>query len=328
MFKIGCVKIANPFILAPMSGKTNLPFRLIIKKMGAALVHTEMISSEGLIRGQKKTLEYLESDPKERPVAVQLFGTDPESMAKSAQIVEQKGLDIVDLNMGCPAKKILKNGAGAALMRNSQRVADIVSSVRKNTKAPITVKIRSGWSPTEENYLHIARIIEDCGADAITIHPRYTKQGFSGKADWQIIKNIKDAVNIPVIGSGDVTDVHDAISMKDLTGCDGVMIGRETLRNPWIFKQILQVQGTGEPFYPGLHSWHELIIEHFSLLEKYFGEKRASNQIRGILLCYSKGLPKRKELRSLISEIDGKTSFLSLINSYFEQVSGGTLHED
>jgi tRNA-dihydrouridine synthase B len=328
MFKIGFVKIANPFILAPMSSKTNLPFRLIIKKMGASLVTTEMISCEGLTRGQKKTIEYLESDPKERPLAVQLFGADPESMAKSAQIVEQRGLDIVDLNMGCPAKKIVKNGAGAALMRKPQCVAGIVSSVRKNTKTPITVKIRSGWSPAEANYLHISKIIEDCGADAITIHPRYTNQGFSGKADWQIIKNIKDSVHIPVIGSGDVTDVHDAISMKGLTGCDGVMIGREALRNPWIFKQILHLEQTGQPFHPSLDSWRALILQHFSLLEKFFGEKRASNHMRGILLCYSKGLPKRKQLRSLISEIDGKVSFLSLLNRYFEQALGDASYED
>jgi tRNA-dihydrouridine synthase B len=328
MFKIGRVKIANPFILAPMSGKTNLPFRLIVKKMGAALVYTEMISSEGLTRGQKKTAAYLETDLNERPLAAQLFGADPQSMAKAAQIVEQAGLDIVDLNMGCPAKKILKNGAGAALMRSPQRIAQIVSLVRKSTNTPLTVKIRSGWSPAEANYLQISRIIEDCGAEAITIHPRYTKQGFSGMADWHVIKEIKDAVHIPVIGSGDVTDVHHAIAMKERTGCDGVMIGREALKNPWIFMQILHVQDNGELFHPTLDSWRSLIIEHFSLLENYFGEKRASNHMRGVLLHYSRSLPKTKKLRSLISGLDGKPSFLSLINSYFEHVSGGTLHED
>lgn len=328
MFKIAALDIANSFILAPMSGKTSLPFRLIIKKMGAALVHTEMISSEGLIRGQKKTAGYLQTHLNEAPLAAQLFGADPQNMAEAAKIVEQTGLDIVDLNMGCPAKKILKNGAGAALLRTPHRIARIVSAVRKKIEIPLTVKIRSGSSPTEANYVQVSKIIEDSGADAITIHPRYTKQGFSGMANWQVIKEIKNALHIPVIGSGDVTDVRLAIAMREQTGCDGVMIGREALKNPWIFKQILHLQQTGQPFHPSLDSWRALILEHFSLLENYFGEKSASNQIRGVLLHYSKSLPKTKKLRSLISDLDGRLSFLSLINSYFDQVSGSALHEN
>jgi len=328
MLRIGSVKLKNSLVLAPMAGKTNLPFRLLIKKMGAGLVTTEMISSEGLTRGHKKTFEYLATHLDEKPLAVQLFGADPERIALSAQIAEEKGLDIIDINMGCPVKKIVKNGAGSALMRKPREAAKIVSDVRKKTTLPLTVKIRSGWSPKEENYLDIAKIIEDCGADGITIHPRCTTQGFSGKADWQVIKNIKEAVHIPVIGSGDIIGAYSAIEMKDETGCDGVMIGRAALKNPWIFKQILELEKTGKIYLPGIDSWHELIKEHFFLLEKYYGEKRGANMIKGPLLYYTKGLPKKAIIKGLIPEIEGKRSFLSIINRYFEGIAGESLYED
>jgi len=328
MLKIGHVKLKNSLILAPMAGKTNLPFRLLIKKMGAGLVTTEMISSEGLTRGHKKTFEYLATHSDEKPLAVQLFGADPERIALSAQIAEEKGLDIIDINMGCPVKKIVKNGAGSALMRKPREAAKIVSDVRKKTTLPLTVKIRSGWSPQEENYLDIARILEECGADGITIHPRYSTQGFSGKANWQVIKNIKETVHLPVIGSGDVIGAYSAIEMRTETGCDGVMIGRAALQNPWIFKQIVELEETGKLFLPEIDSWHELIKEHFFLIERYYGEKKGANMMKGSLLYYTKGLPKKKIIRERIPEIDGKRSFLSIINRYFEGIAGDTLYED
>jgi nifR3 family TIM-barrel protein len=328
MLRIGSVKLKNSLVLAPMAGKTNLPFRLLIKKMGADLVNTEMVSSEGLTRGQRKTFEYLETHPDERPLSVQIFGADPERMAMSAKIIEEKGLDIVDINMGCPVKKVVKNGAGSAIMRKPRDVARIVTAVRKKTTLPLTVKIRSGWSSKEENYLEIGRIIEDCGADGITIHPRFTAQGFSGKADWQVIKNIKEAVHIPVIGSGDVVDAYSAIEMKADTGCDGVMIGRAAIKNPWIFKQILELEKTGKIYLPGIELWHELIKEHFFLLVKYYGEKRGTNMMKGPLLNYTRGLPKKKIIKGLIPEIEGKRSFLSIINRYFEGIAGEKLYED
>lgn len=328
MLRIGSVKLKNSLVLAPMAGKTNLPFRLLIKKMGADLVTTEMVSSEGLTRGQRKTFEYLETHPDERPLSVQIFGADPERMAMSAKIIEEKGLDIVDINMGCPVKKVVKNGAGSAIMRKPRDVARIVTAVRKKTTLPLTVKIRSGWSSKEENYLEIGRIIEDCGADGITIHPRFTAQGFSGKADWQVIKNIKEIVHIPVIGSGDVVDAYSAIEMKADTGCDGVMIGRAAIKNPWIFKQILELEKTGKIYLPGIELWHELIKEHFFLLVKHYGEKRGTNMMKGPLLSYTKGLPKKKIIKGLIPEIEGKRSFLSIINRYFEGIAGEKLYED
>jgi len=193
MLTIGTLHLKNWLIMAPMSGKTNLPFRLIVKKMGAGLVITEMISAVGLSRGQAKTHAYLESHPDERPVAAQLFGSEPDTMALSAQIVAEKGMDIVDINMGCPVKKVVKTGSGAVLMRDPKKVAKIFSTVRQSTPLPLTVKIRAGWSPEEANALEIARIIEDSGADGISIHPRFASQGFSGKADWTLIARIKRA---------------------------------------------------------------------------------------------------------------------------------------
>ena len=328
MLTIGKLHLKNWLIMAPMSGKTNLPFRLIVKKMGVGLVITEMISAVGLSRRQAKTHTYLDSHPAERPVAAQLFGSDPDTMAISARIVAERGMDIVDINMGCPAKKVVKTGSGAALMRDPKKVAKILSAVRESTSLPLTVKIRAGWSPEEANALVIARIIEDSGADGIFIHPRFASQGFSGKADWTLIAGIKRVLKIPVIGNGDITEPSLALKMSSETGCDGVMIGRAALTNPWIFKQILEMEEGGSFNTPDLDERYRLIIEHYLLLIKYLGENRATNIMRGLLLLYTKGLPNRRFLKASISEIDGREKLISILNKYFgyireEMVSEG-----
>ena len=317
MLQIGSLKLENWLIMAPMAGITSLPFRLIVKKLGAGLVTTEMISAEGLIRGQKTTLSYLKSHPDERPLSVQIFGSKPEVMARAAGIVVKAGANIVDINMGCPVKKIIKTGAGGALLRSPQRVKEIVTAVRRSCQVPLTVKIRAGWSTDKSVAVETALLIEDCGADAVTIHPRFVKQGFSGKADWNIIADVKEQLKIPVIGNGDVLDPSLALQMKGQTGCDGVMIGRGAIGNPWIFKQILDLEDGRAIRQPGLHERRTLIMEHFRLLSVSIGEHRAAKTMRGLLLWYTKGLPHSGRFRGLITRIKDWNTLISALDQYF-----------
>ena len=317
MLQIGSLELENWLVLAPMAGITSLPFRLIVKKLGAGLVTTEMISAEGLVRGQKATLSYLKSHPDERPLSVQIFGSKPEVMARAAEIVVKAGANIVDINMGCPVKKIIKTGAGGALLRSPQRVKEIVTAVRRSCEVPLTVKIRAGWSTDKPVAVETARLIEDCGADAVTIHPRFVKQGFSGKADWNIIADVKEQLKIPVIGNGDVLDPSLALQMKKQTGCDGVMIGRGAIGNPWIFKQTLDMEDGRAIRQPGLNERRTLIMEHFRLLSVSIGEYRAAKTMRGLLLWYTKGLPHSSRFRGLITRIKDWNTLISALDQYF-----------
>jgi len=322
MLKIGTLQLRNWLILAPMSGRTNLPFRLIAKEMGTGLVCTEMISAMGLTRGQAKTHTYLNTHADERPVAAQLFGAEVDVMAISAGIVTEKGVDAIDINMGCPVKKVVRSGSGAALMRDPRKAARILTAVRRSTPVPLTVKIRAGWSPQEANALEIGRVIEECGADGICVHPRFAVQGFYGKADWTLIRRMKESVKIPVIGNGDVSVPSLALKMRSETNCDGVMIGRAALSNPWIFKQTLELEQTGSFATPTPEERLCLIRKHYELLMGYIGEKRATHLMKGLLLLYTKGLPNRGPLKSSVSEIDGKERFFTAANTYFEGMRG------
>jgi len=317
MLQIGNLKLQNGLIMAPMSGITNLPFRLIVKKLGAGLVTSEMISAMGLVMGKKKTCEYLKSHPAESPLAVQIFGSRPDVMAAAAEIAVDAGAGILDLNMGCPAKKVLKTGAGGALLRDVQNIREIVTSVRKRCPIPLTVKIRTGWSSTQAAAGEIALLLEDCGADAVTVHPRFVTQGFSGHADWKVISEVKERVKIPVIGNGDITSPELARKMKDETGCDGVMIGRAAVGNPWIFKQILEMESGKALSRTPLLERRALIQEHFRLLAFQKGEISAAKKMRGLLLAYTKGLPGSRHFRSTFTGITDLVTLTSALESYF-----------
>ena len=317
MLTIGTLTLQNHLIMAPMAGITNSPFRRIVKRMGAGLVVTEMISAVGLSRGDTKTLRYLEAAPEERPLSVQLFGADAQIMAVAAETAIQKGADIIDINMGCPARKILKNGAGGALLQSPAAVRKMVTAVRKVCTVPLTVKMRSGWSKTEANYLEIAQIAEECGADAVTLHPRFVKQGFSGAANWRMIEAVKKQLRIPVIGNGDITRPEMALQMREQTGCDGIMMGRGARGNPWIFEQVLTLEKGEEIQQPSLSDRKKIILLHFSLLTDIIGEERASKMMRGHLLWYTRGLPHSSRFRGAFTGIRDFESMLQALDQYF-----------
>lgn len=318
--KIGTLALKNRLIMAPMAGITNPPFRRIAKRLGAGLVVTEMVSAVGLFRNHEKTMRYLESDPEEKPLSVQIFGADPQLMAMAAETAIESGADMVDINMGCPARKVIKNGSGGALLRNPDAVRRMVTAIRKTCTVPLTVKIRAGWAAAEANYLQIAHIIADCGADAVTIHPRFVKQGFSGKADWRIIREIKENLTIPVIGNGDVFSPELALQMRKETECDFVMIGRGALGNPWIFKQILDLEKGLEARPPELSERKEIILAHFTHLSHIIGEDRASKLMRGQLLWYTKGLPHSSRFRGAFTGIRDVHTMMSALDRYFDDL--------
>ena len=322
MFRIGALKLKNRLIMAPMSGITNLPFRRIAKRLGAGLVTTEMISAVGLARRHEKTFRYLKSDPEERPLSVQIFGVNPHVMAEAARIVVDEGADLVDINMGCPARKVVKTGAGGALLRSTDRLRDIVSAVRSVCPVPLTVKIRAGWSPDNLVACDIARIVEDCGVDAIILHPRFVTQRFSGNADWDIISKVKSEVGIPVIGNGDICSPSLALDMRQHTGCDGVMIGRGAIGNPWIFRQILDLERGLNLHPPELFERKAVISDHFSLLTDLIGEEKAAKVMRGLLLWYTKGLPFSSRFRGAFTGIHDLDTMITAMDDYFDSLMG------
>jgi nifR3 family TIM-barrel protein len=320
MLTVGTIRLKSPFIMAPMAGVTNLPFRLIVKRQGAALVTTEMVSAVGLTLQDEKTKAYLQSRPAERPLCVQLFGSAPESMAEAAGTAVEAGADIIDINLGCPVRKVVKTGAGAALLENPDRLARIVEAVRAASRVPVTAKMRAGWSPGRPAAVRTAEILEDCGADAVTIHPRFATQGYSGRADWGLIAKVKAAVGIPVVGSGDIFRPEDALRMLRETGCDGVMIARGALGNPWIFRQVQDLVEGRTPYRPTLSERRAMILEHYRLLVETMGGRRAPFLIRGLLLAYTKGLPHSKWFRGRISRISDGETLLELLDEYFKSM--------
>jgi tRNA-dihydrouridine synthase B len=314
--RLGNLQFDQPLFLAPMSGITDYPFRSMAREHGCSLVFTGMVSGEGLFRKGKSFLKIGED---EHPISVQLFGSDPGILAEAAQMAESMGADAVDINMGCPAKQVVQAGAGVDLMRFPKKVKEILKRVRKEVKRPLTIKMRSGWDGKHINAVEISKIAEDCGMDAISIHPRTKVQGFRGHADWDLIAKVKKAIRIPVIGNGDVTTPFLAKKMIEETGCDGVMIGRGALGNPWIFDpKNFGFLEAGSVIEPSLEERQRIIEYHFSLLLNHYGEKGAVREIRRHLVWYTKGLPSSASFRSTLSGLREKESLLEAFTSYFD----------
>ena len=315
--KIGELELGQGLALAPMAGITDLSFRRIAKSFGADLVTSEMVSAEGLVRRRASTRFLLNSNPKERPLAIQLFGSNPTVMREAARIVADEGADIIDLNMGCPVPKVLRQGAGAQLIRDPEKVVQIVEAVRNAVSTPVTVKTRSGWSKSQSNILDVARAAEAGGADAITIHPRTAKQGFSGTADWSLILKVKEAVTIPVIGNGDVTRPEDVEKMRQLTGCDGVMIGRAAMGNPWLFKQAKQLAAGHTVSSPTPQERLEVVRRHLELFEESLHGRQSLTGIRSRLMWYSKRLPGSARLRASLSDCRQIEDMIKICEDFF-----------
>ena len=315
--KIGKVVIPGNVVLAPMAGITDLPFRLLCKEKGADYLYTEMVSAKGIYYNNKNTEALLQVLPKERPVALQLFGEDPVILAEMAKRIEDRDFDVLDLNMGCPVPKVVNNGEGCALMRQPKRVGEIVSAVSRAIQKPVTVKIRKGFTKEEINAVEIARIVEASGGAAIAVHGRTREQYYSGQADWDIIRQVKEAVSIPVIGNGDVCCPQDVLRMEEETGCDAVMIGRGVRGNPWLFEQIRFFRQTGQPpSKPKAREVAEMVLRHAALQIQWKGEFVGIREMRKHVAWYTAGYPHSSRLRGRVNEIEDLDSLRRLMEEF------------
>lgn len=318
--KIGTVELENPYILAPMAGVTDLPFRLLCKEQGAGLLCMEMVSAKAIQYNNKNTKALLEIHPEELPVSLQLFGSDPDVISEIAKRIEELPFSILDINMGCPVPKIVKNGEGSALMKNPKLVYEIVRKTARAIQKPVTVKIRKGFDDTCINAVEIAKIIEDAGGKAVAVHGRTREQYYSGKADWDIIRQVKEAVSIPVIGNGDVVSGESAIAIQKETGCDGVMIGRGAQGNPWIFSELLEYERTGKmPLRPSVEAIKKMMIRHAQLQMQYKGEYLGIREMRKHVSWYTSGLPNSAKLRDEINRVESYEELEQLLGERLKE---------
>ena len=317
--KIGNVEMPNPLVLAPMAGVTDLPFRVLCKEQGAGLICMEMVSAKAILYKNKNTEDLMTIDPGEHPVSLQLFGSDPEILGQIAAQIEERPFDILDFNMGCPVPKVVNNGEGSALMKDPHLVREIVTSMVKAVKKPVTVKFRKGFNDQNINAVEFAKMAESCGVAAVAVHGRTREQYYSGKADWDIIRQVKEAVKIPVIGNGDVFTPEDAKRLLDETGCDGIMVGRGAKGNPWIFKRITHYLETGE-LLPGptLMEVRDMILRHGKMLTEYKGEMIAMREMRSHMAWYTKGMRNPAALRCEINQVETLEGLAELLEKRME----------
>ena len=314
--KIENIEIENCLALGPMAGVTDLPFRLLCKEMGCNMLYTEMVSAKAILYKNKNTKELLNIDKNEHPVGVQLFGSDPDIMAQIAAQVEEGECDFIDINMGCPVPKIVNNGEGSALLKQPKLVEEILTKMVKAVNKPVTVKIRKGFENGTVYAVEIAKIAESCGVSAIAVHGRTREQYYSGKADWDVIKDVKKAVKIPVIGNGDIFSAEDAKAMKEYTGCDGLMVARGARGNPWIFREIKEYLENGNVIdKPKINDIREMIIRHAKMLVDYKGEYTGIREMRKHIAWYTAGLPHSAELRRMCNQIETMENLIETVNA-------------
>lgn len=324
MWKIGNVEIKNRIVFAPMAGISNEVFRSLIKEQNAGLIYSEMVSNMGIIYNSKNTIDMLKINDQERPISIQIFGSDLDSFIKAAKYVEENARpDIIDINMGCPVPKVaVKSQAGSGLLKNPKKIYEIVKSVVDNVKIPVTVKIRAGWNNDNINCVEVAKLIEKAGASAIAIHPRTREQGYTGKANWDYIKQVKEAVSIPVIGNGDVKTIYDAERMLKETGCDAVMIGRATMGNPWIINQCVEyIENNNIISEPTYKERIDMLVKHYNLLKQNYSERKALLDIKTHALAYLKYIPNSKELKTKIAVSKTEKEFLDCIDEIYNHIS-------
>ena len=323
MLKIGSLQIPNPLVLAPMAGFTETCARRIAKRFGAGLVYSEMVSAAGLARRQPGTFDMLRFHPEEQPYGVQIFGADPDEMAEAARIAQDTGASIVDINMGCPVKRVCRTGAGADLLRQPKRTCEILRSVRKAITCPLTVKMRLGWDTKDLSVLEISRIAEEQGVDAITLHPRTRAEGYRGKADWSWIARLKEERGIPVIGNGDLVSPQGCVEALDSKSCDGIMIGRAARGNPWIFSHTLDLLSGKESPGPSIELRWDTIKLHMDWLCTQYGKEQGLRRIRFLLFQYGRGLPGAARFRQRLASANSEDALQALLRMYFIERSDG-----
>lgn len=318
--KIGNVELENPLILAPMAGVTDQPFRLLCREEGCGLAYTEMVSAKAILYKNRNTKSLMEIHPQEGPAALQLFGSDPEILGRIAAQVEDGPYAWIDVNMGCPVPKVVNNGEGSALMKNPKLAAQIVTAMARQMKKPLTIKIRKGFDDSSVNAVEIARIAEGCGAAAVAVHGRTREQFYSGRADWDIIRQVKEAVKIPVIGNGDIFAPEDGARMMEETGCDGVMIARGAKGNPWIFSRSLHFLETGEVLPPpSIEEIKKMILRHIELQISYKGSHTGLFEMRKHVAWYTAGLPRSSALRNRINQAETYEEFYAVVCDMTDQ---------